>query len=46
MNSLLGNNPEKDNYNEKTRELRKDLLLWLKKSKFKHYEGVKARKSI
>jgi arylsulfatase A-like enzyme len=46
MNNLLGNNPEKDKYNEKAEELRQDLLLWLMKNKSKHYEGVKARKLI
>jgi arylsulfatase A-like enzyme len=46
MNNLLGNNPEKDKYNEKAEELREDLLSWLKKNKSKHYEGVKARKLI
>ncbi len=46
MNNLLGSNPDKERYSEKAEELRKDLLLWLKKNKSKHYEGVKARKLI
>ena len=46
VNNLLGNNPDKGKYTEKAEELRKDLLLWLKKNKSKHFEGVKARKLI
>lgn len=46
MNNLLGNNPDRSRFNEKAEELRSDLLLWLKKNKSSHYEGVKARKLI
>jgi arylsulfatase A-like enzyme len=46
MNNLLGNNPDKGKYSEKAEELRKDLLLWLKKNNSKHFEGVKERKLI
>ncbi len=44
MNNLLGNNPEKMKYKEKTEELRDDLLTWLRQNNSKHYEGVKSRK--
>ena len=46
MHNLLGNNPDRIQYKQKADELREDLLLWLKKNKSTHYEGVKARKLI
>jgi arylsulfatase A-like enzyme len=46
MNNLLGNNPNRAQYQEKAEELRKYLLQWLKKKKSKHYEGVKERELI
>lgn len=46
MTNLIGNNPEKAKYKEKTEELRKYLLEWLNDKDSKHYEGVKNRKLI
>lgn len=46
MNNLLGNNPDRSKYRQKAEELREDLLIWLKKNKSSHYEGVKARNLI
>ncbi len=43
MNNLLGSNPDKKKYEKKANELRDDLLVWLKKHKSSHFEGVKAR---
>jgi len=43
VNNLLGNNPERQKFQQKAEELRDDLLLWLKKHNSKFYEGVKAR---
>jgi arylsulfatase A-like enzyme len=43
MNNLLGNNPERQKFQQKAEELRDDLLVWLKKHHSKFYEGVKAR---
>lgn len=44
MNNLLGNNPDRKNYEKQAEELRGNLLEWLKKNKSKHYNGVKERK--
>lgn len=46
MNNLIGNNPNRGRYAEKTEELRTCLLEWLKKIGSSHYEGVKERKLI
>lgn len=46
MNNLIGNNPNRIQYAEKTEELRKCLLEWLKKNKSAHFEGVQKRKLI
>jgi len=46
MNNLLGKNPDRAKYEDKTEELRSDLLEWLKKNKSMHYDGVKARELI
>lgn len=46
MNNLIGKNPEKDKYAEKTEDLRKSLLEWLKKNNSEHYNGVLKRKLI
>lgn len=43
MNNLIGKNPDRAKYKDKTEELRKDLLHWLKKNNSKHYNGVKQR---
>lgn len=43
MNNLIGNNPDRANYKEKTEELRACLLEWLAKNKSAHYGGVAAR---
>ncbi len=43
MNNLLGSNPNRKEYREKTEELRACLLEWLKKSKSSHYKGVRER---
>ena len=43
MNNLLGNNPDRANYEEKAEELRADLLEWLQKNNSKHIQGVKER---
>ncbi|HSH19016.1 MAG TPA: sulfatase-like hydrolase/transferase [Draconibacterium sp.] len=46
MNNLIGKNPNRANYAEKTEELRSSLLEWLKKNNSKHYDGVKDRELI
>jgi len=46
MNNLIGKNPNRANYAEKTEELRSSLLEWLKKNNSKHYDGVKERELI
>lgn len=46
MNNLIGKNPNKSRYAEKTEELRACLLEWLKKNGSKHYEGVRNRKLV
>jgi len=46
MNNLLGSNPDRNKYEGKAIELKKDLLSWLKHHKSGHYEGVKARKLL
>jgi len=46
MNNLLGNNPERSKYQEKTEELRACLLEWLAKNKSTRYKGVQERKLI
>jgi len=43
MNNLIGKNPNKAQYADKSEELRGCLLEWLKKNKSKHYKGVKER---
>jgi arylsulfatase A-like enzyme len=43
MNNLLGNNPDKKQYEAKANELKQDLLKWLKDTHSSHYEGVKER---
>jgi arylsulfatase A-like enzyme len=44
--NLIGKNPHKGRYAEKTEELRACLLEWLNKNGSSHYEGVKERKLI
>ncbi|MBW1792058.1 MAG: sulfatase-like hydrolase/transferase, partial [Deltaproteobacteria bacterium] len=46
MNNLIGKNPNRGRYAEKTEELRASLLEWLKKNGSSHYEGVRKRKLI
>ncbi len=46
MNNLIGKNPNRHRYVEKTEELRACLLEWLKKNGSNHYEGVKKRKLV
>ncbi len=46
MNNLLGNNPEREIYEERAEELRSCLLEWLKKNDSKHYKGVEERELI
>lgn len=46
MNNLIGKNPNRQRYAEKTEELRACLLEWLKKNGSKHYEGVKKRQLV
>jgi arylsulfatase A-like enzyme len=46
MNNLIGRNPDRLKYTEKTEELRKCLLEWLKKNKSQHVDGVQKRKLI
>ena len=46
MNNLLGRNPNRKKYEQKAKELRTNLLEWLKKNKSKHYDGVSKRKLI
>ncbi|MHC4534396.1 MAG: sulfatase-like hydrolase/transferase [Planctomycetota bacterium] len=46
MNNLIGKNPNRQRYAEKTEELRACLLEWLKKNHSKHYKGVKERELI
>lgn len=46
MNNLLGNNPNRAQYEEKAEELRSALLEWLQKNNSKYYDGVSKRKLI
>ena len=46
MNNLIGRNPDRQRYAEKTEELRACLLEWLKKTGSSHYEGVRKRKLV
>jgi hypothetical protein len=46
MNNLLGNNPERELYEERAEELRSCLLEWLKKNDSQHYKGVAERELI
>ena len=46
MNNLIGKNPDRHRYAEKTEELRACLLEWLKKNGSSHYEGVRKRKLV
>ena len=46
MNNLIGKNPNRHRYAQKTEELRACLLEWLKKNGSKHYEGVRKRKLV
>ena len=46
MNNLIGNNPNKYHYAEKTEELRGCLLEWLKKTGSCHWDGVRQRKLV
>jgi arylsulfatase A-like enzyme len=46
MNNLIGKNPNRQRYTEKTEELRACLLEWLKKNGSSRYEGVNKRKLI
>ena len=46
INNLLGKNPDKSKYQQKTEELRTHLLEWLQKNNSKHYLGVSKRKLI
>jgi hypothetical protein len=46
MNNLIGKNPNRGRYAEKTEELRACLLEWLKKNGSNHYEGVRKRKLV
>ncbi len=45
-NNLIGKNPNRHRYGEKTEELRACLLEWLKKNGSNHYEGVRKRKLV
>ncbi len=46
MTNLIGKNPNRQRYAEKTEELRASLLEWLKKNGSSHYEGVRERKLV
>jgi arylsulfatase A-like enzyme len=46
MNNLIGKNPNRQRYAEKTEELRACLLEWLKKNGSSHYEDVRKRKLV
>jgi arylsulfatase A-like enzyme len=46
MNNLIGKNPDRHRYTEKTEELRASLLEWLKKNGSSRYEGVRERKLV
>ncbi len=46
MNNLIGSNPNKSHYAEKTEELRRCLLEWLHKTGSKHVEGISRRKLV
>lgn len=46
MNNLIGKNPNRKRYAEKTEELRAALLEWLKNNESSHYQGVKHRKLL
>jgi len=46
MNNLIGNNPNRAEYEVQAEELRGYLLEWLKKNKSKHYQGVNERELI
>ena len=46
MNNLIGMNPNRHRYAEKTEELRACLLEWLEKNNSKHCKGVKERELI
>ena len=46
VNNLLGNNPDRKKQEKKVKELREDILTWLKQHHSSHYEGVKARNLI
>ena len=46
MNNLIGNNPNRADYEEKAEELRSCLLEWLKKNKSTKYDGIKSRKLL
>jgi len=46
MNNLIGKNPNRHRYAEKTEKLRACLLEWLKKNGSNHYEGVRKRKLV
>jgi len=43
MNNLLGNNPDKYEYQQKAEDLRQCLLEWLEKNKSRFFSGVKER---
>ncbi|MEX0981332.1 MAG: sulfatase-like hydrolase/transferase [Bacteroidales bacterium] len=43
MNNLIGNNPERAQYEDRVEELRECLLEWLEKNNSAHYEGVRDR---
>jgi arylsulfatase A-like enzyme len=46
MNNLIGKNPNRHRYAEKTEELRACLLEWIKKNGSSHYQGVKERRLV
>ena len=46
MNNLIGNNPNRSHYTEKTEELRACLYKWLNKTGSKHVEGIRKRKLV
>lgn len=46
VNNLLGNNPNRREYEGRAEELRGSLLEWLKKNNSKHYNGVEERDLI
>ena len=46
MNNLIGKNPNRNRYAEKTEELRSCLLEWIKKNGSEHYEGVSERRLV